>query len=117
MSSTTSFGKSRSSSGARAFIWLLLTLCSALYFSAARAAEIYGDMYLPNGHPAANAEIMGAKTKQRKIVSDFRKLGATDASGVYSLQLPPGSYLFSVSRYTAFVSVAPNARRNDIELH
>ena len=86
-------------------IWALTT-SAWLLPSIVYGAEIRGRISQANGQPATNQPI--------KIGS--REIGRTDATGVYSLDLPPGRHVFNIMGQNVEVSVSPYGNRQDIQL-
>ena len=77
-----------------------------LVASPAYGAEIRGRISLPSGQAVANAP----------IAIGSREIGRTDASGVYSLDLPPGRHVFTVRGQNVEVWVSPHGNRQDVQL-
>ncbi len=70
------------------------------------AAEISGQVTLPNGAPAAGQEISVNGTP----------VGKTNASGGYLLSLPPGQYNLTIGGQTFQVLVPPSGVSQNIKL-
>jgi hypothetical protein len=73
----------------------------------AQAARVQGQITDAGGAALANTTVS---------TSDGKQLGKTDASGVYSFEVPPGSYTFVISGQQIPVAVSPQGSRQDIRL-
>jgi len=87
---------------------LLLTAIPAVLLMPclAWAAEVRGKVTLADGRPAANEPIALAG----------REIGRTDVTGVYTLNLPPGTHRLVVKGQEVSVWVSPHGNRQDIQL-
>ncbi|MCR8561980.1 TonB-dependent receptor [Mucilaginibacter sp. BJC16-A38] len=72
---------------------LLLSVATLLTILSVKAQQITGIVKDQSGQPLKGAALILKRTKDSTTV----KLAVTDASGLYRLQAPAGSYFFSVS--------------------
>jgi hypothetical protein len=89
-------------------LWTALgmLLSFSLFVLPAWGADVRGRITLSNGQPAANEQIMLGN----------KPIGRTDATGVYWLNLPPGTHVLVVRGQQFRVPVDPKGRRYDIKL-
>jgi hypothetical protein len=80
--------------------------CLALLAPPAQAGELYGTVYT-GGAPAANLTFSVKGRKERV---------ATDSSGRYSVDLPPGEYVLIIKGKDVPVTVKPERTLRDVRL-
>jgi hypothetical protein len=83
------------------------------------SAEIYGEVYLPDGrYRATSAKIYGRPVDSE--ASTCREIGSIDNSGTYALNLPPGAYLFAIlfqhQKFLVTATVTASGGREDLQL-